>query len=166
MGTISIRAWQLEDRAEQWMSLSRAPESVSGRVRALEVGAWVLWGRGSLKTASCLQTVLPVDTSLTESMTVRMKHASLSRDALLHSGTAGEISPNPVGDAGTVLGGFSLNVSPLLSSVFGGTLSRMYRFPTTNGNHLQVLEQMAESLLSLNVPQQFVQLLLQEDTSR
>ncbi|TNM93993.1 hypothetical protein fugu_002169 [Takifugu bimaculatus] len=111
VGNISISAWHLEDRAEQRMSLSHIPESVGGR------------------------TMLPVDASLTESMTVRMKFASLCRDTLLHS-------------------------------VFGGTLSRMYRFPTTNGNHLRVLEQMAESLLSLNVPQQFVKLLLQEDSSR
>ncbi|CAG01341.1 unnamed protein product, partial [Tetraodon nigroviridis] len=111
VGAISICAWQLEDRAERRMSLSHAPESASGR------------------------TVLPVDPGLSESMTARLKHASLCKDALLHS-------------------------------VFGGTLSRMYRFPTTTGNHLQVLEQMAESLLSLNVPQQFVKLLLQEDTSR
>ena len=46
MGTISISAWQLEDRAEQMMSLSLAPESAGGRVRDRGVGAW---RRGSLK---------------------------------------------------------------------------------------------------------------------
>lgn len=39
VGTVSVSAWQLEDRAEQRMSLSRAPESVSGRVR------WIGGGR-------------------------------------------------------------------------------------------------------------------------
>lgn len=110
--------------------------------------------------------VLPVDESLTESVGIKSRSSSLFKDPLLKAGEC-DYANNVSATRGSLCGGFCHDITTLrFFSAFGGVMSRTYRFPTTDGNHLRILEQMAESVLSLHVPRQFVKLLLEEDAVR
>lgn len=110
--------------------------------------------------------VLPVDESLTESVGIKSRSSSLFKDPLLKAGEC-DYANNVSATRGSLCGGFCHDITTFrFFSAFGGVMSRTYRFPTTDGNHLRILEQMAESVLSLHVPRQFVKLLLEEDAVR
>uniref|UniRef100_A0A8C1L622 Inositol polyphosphate-4-phosphatase type I Aa n=1 Tax=Cyprinus carpio TaxID=7962 RepID=A0A8C1L622_CYPCA len=117
--------------------------------------------------------VLPVDESLTESMGVKAKSPSLCKDTLLKAGECLILMSIKKNTLTYLLQLHSIwrkqfisNVPFITEQMGHSTISRMYRFPTTDGNHLRVLEQMAESVLSLHIPRQFVKLLLEEDAAR
>lgn len=112
------------------------------------------------------QMVLPVDESLTESVGIKSRSSSLFKDPLLKAGER-DYASNVSATRGSLCGGFCHDITALrFFLAFGGVMSRTYRFPTTDGNHLRILEQMAESVLSLHIPRQFVKLLLEEDAVR
>lgn len=114
--------------------------------------------------------VLPVDESLTGSVSIKSKSSSLCKDPMLKAGECLHVTPTSCCcdlEFSFFTGVIFISHYLFFSvSVFGGIMSRTYRFPTTDGNHLRVLEQMAESVLSLHIPRQFVKLLLEEDAVR
>ncbi len=96
VGSITVIAWQLEEKRDQHTPIKQLQDTINGRV-SLPMPQWpneqhvcsLLFTHSDMflfYRVPLLQTVLAVEESLTESVGARAKYASLWKDSFLRSG--------------------------------------------------------------------------------